>query len=219
MYYYIEYEGRVFLVEQEGILEFPSSKKEIPFEFKMLGDFIQVQNKEIQFCRPVLDKFPNTWMCKDEAASSEKCSLFVRQAINYSYCRPVSNAIVVNKAGHVLLVKNKRGLLEGKWSIPGGFIDWDEHPKKAIEREIFEETGYIAQAEQILCVHKNTFKEGSGYFMINVNYLCTITGGKSTVPNEEVSEMGFFPPKTAISMVAGVFSKKAIKAFIAYCAA
>src|ERR687883_95468 len=42
---------------------------------------------------------------------------------------------------HVLLVQRKRWPHEGRWAIPGGFINMDESLEQAARRELEEETG------------------------------------------------------------------------------
>lgn len=42
---------------------------------------------------------------------------------------------------HVLLVKRKHWPFEGRWAIPGGFINMDESLEQAARRELEEETG------------------------------------------------------------------------------
>src|ERR1700741_3485928 len=42
---------------------------------------------------------------------------------------------------HVLLVKRKHWPFEGRWAIPGGFINMDESLELAARRELEEETG------------------------------------------------------------------------------
>lgn len=42
---------------------------------------------------------------------------------------------------HLLLIERKHAPYEGKWALPGGFVDADETAEDAIQREMFEETG------------------------------------------------------------------------------
>ena len=64
----------------------------------------------------------------------------------YKYPRPALtvDAIIFNKVQvdiKVLLIKRKYFPFEGKWALPGGFVDMDETLEQAIHRELKEETG------------------------------------------------------------------------------
>ncbi len=61
--------------------------------------------------------------------------------INYRNPLPVASALVVNKKGELLLIKRGVEPAKGCWALPGGFIEVDETPEEAGERELFEETG------------------------------------------------------------------------------
>ena len=43
--------------------------------------------------------------------------------------------------GRLLLVRMARGLDKGRWTLPGGGIEWGEHPDATVVRELEEETG------------------------------------------------------------------------------
>lgn len=52
--------------------------------------------------------------------------------------------LILNKKGEVLLVQRNQPdfkAWDGKWSIPGGHLEFSEDPKKALHREIKEELG------------------------------------------------------------------------------
>lgn len=52
----------------------------------------------------------------------------------YGWCR--------DPAGRLLLVRITAGLEDaGRWTMPGGGIEWGEHPDAAARREMAEETG------------------------------------------------------------------------------
>src|ERR671926_1579673 len=62
------------------------------------------------------------------------------------YDRPSVTVDVViftlqNRELHVLLVKRKHWPHEGRWALPGGFINMDESLEQAARRELEEETG------------------------------------------------------------------------------
>ena len=47
--------------------------------------------------------------------------------------------------------------LPGWWTLPGGGIDHGEHPREAIVREVYEETGLPATVEELLDVDSHHF--------------------------------------------------------------
>lgn len=64
----------------------------------------------------------------------------------YAYPRPAVtvDALVFrhkNQQPEILLIKRLKPPFEGMWAAPGGFIDMDETPENAVERELEEETG------------------------------------------------------------------------------
>ena len=55
-----------------------------------------------------------------------------------------------NNQLHVLLIKQKYGLMKGKWVLPGGFVKDNEGLTDAVKRELKEETGVtVAYLEQL----------------------------------------------------------------------
>lgn len=59
----------------------------------------------------------------------------------------------VFRGDQVLLVRERS---DGRWTLPGGWVDIDEAPSQAVEREIREESGYEARALKLAAlVDKN----------------------------------------------------------------
>ena len=59
---------------------------------------------------------------------------------------------IVEINGKILLVRHTYGTAEGRILVPGGYVEDGELPSKAIEREVFEETGVNAKAKAIFSV-------------------------------------------------------------------
>ena len=53
----------------------------------------------------------------------------------------VAAAVVVMQDGALLLVQRKNPPHKGSWTLPAGFVDAGEDPRRAAERECLEETG------------------------------------------------------------------------------
>ena len=68
----------------------------------------------------------------------------------YAWCRDPSDRL--------LLVHLSRGLDAGRWTMPGGGIEWGEHPDTAVLRELKEETG-ISEVRhvQVAAIYTHTY--------------------------------------------------------------
>lgn len=59
-------------------------------------------------------------------------------------------AVIVNAAGHWLVVKKRYSGLKGKWSLPAGFVNPGETVDEAVKREVLEETGVVCEVKDLL---------------------------------------------------------------------
>jgi ADP-ribose pyrophosphatase YjhB (NUDIX family) len=64
----------------------------------------------------------------------------------------VAAAVLIETDGRVLLVRRANEPFRGLWTLPAGFIDADEDPARAAERECFEETGLQVRVTGVLDV-------------------------------------------------------------------
>lgn len=64
----------------------------------------------------------------------------------------VAAAILIEQGGRVLLVRRVNEPFRGKWTLPAGFVDANEDPARAAERECLEETGLVVRATGVLDV-------------------------------------------------------------------
>lgn len=101
---------------------------------------------------------------------------------------------VFNEKGEILLQKN----LDGRWGIPGGFIELNESAEEAGRREILEETGIEIGNLQLVTVvsgsHTHTIlKNGHEYYSVTIIYATNdIRGGELKADGIETTEVGFF---------------------------
>ncbi len=67
--------------------------------------------------------------------------------------------IVINTKGEWLVVQKRYGGLNGKWSLPAGFVEGTETVDQAVLREIKEETGIDAEVIQLIGFRSGVIKE------------------------------------------------------------
>jgi ADP-ribose pyrophosphatase YjhB (NUDIX family) len=91
----------------------------------------------------------------------------------------------------VLLVRERS---DGKWTLPGGWVDVNDAPSEAVVREIFEESGYRARTIKLAAlVDKNRHPHPpSVHHIYKLFFLCELTGGTATTSNE-TDAVEFFP--------------------------
>lgn len=83
---------------------------------------------------------------------------------------------VVFRENRILLVKE---LADGGWTLPGGFIDVGEPPSRAVEREVWEESGYLVRATKLLAVYDRN-QHGHPPYLFHLYKLfirCELLGG------------------------------------------
>ena len=83
--------------------------------------------------------------------------------------------------GTVLLGERGKGALAGMWSLPGGHVEPGEQVAGAARREVFEETGVVAEILGLVDLHEvirreNPEGEVSWHYVIAVHYGLWRTG-------------------------------------------
>ena len=98
---------------------------------------------------------------------------------------------VVFRDDKLLLVRERS---DGCWTLPGGWADVCLTPAENVEREIFEESGFVTRANKILAVLDRSKHPHIPPFPFHVYKFfvrCAIIGGKETLSNE-TDAIGFF---------------------------
>ncbi|MFN2137321.1 MAG: NUDIX domain-containing protein [Candidatus Promineifilaceae bacterium] len=96
---------------------------------------------------------------------------------------------LVTLDGKVLLVKRIMNPERGKWSIPAGFLDRGEDPRRTAEREVWEETGLRVRAGELLDVFTNPPEQGGA--SIFVLYRADLLGGELEA-GDDAADAAFF---------------------------
>lgn len=97
---------------------------------------------------------------------------------------------VVFKDDKILLVKE---LSDGGWTLPGGFADIGDTPSEAVEREVWEESGFRVKADKILALYDRTRQGHPPYIfhLYKIFIRCQITGG-AAADSVETEGAAFF---------------------------
>ncbi len=110
-----------------------------------------------------------------------------------------SVAIIV-KDKKILLVQRNREPYKGKWMMPAGFVDFGEHPKETVMREIMEETGLSAKNPVFYDVLQST-DDARALGTLVFYYTVEVTGKITNSDTEENSDIKWFdlsnPPAIA----------------------
>jgi ADP-ribose pyrophosphatase YjhB (NUDIX family) len=124
----------------------------------------------------------------------------------------VSAAALVEKSGALLLVRRKTDPWAGCWYLPAGFVEADEDPYRAAERELNEETGLEVKAGPI---REMWFfaddPRGNGLLLV---IPCEITGGRlrDTI---EAEGADFFNPEQIPQPLAGAGHAQSVASWCA----
>ena len=97
----------------------------------------------------------------------------------------------VFRADHVLLVRERA---DGRWTLPGGWVDVNDAPSEAVAREILEESGYRARAVKLAAlVDKNRHPHPPGvHHIYKLFFVCELEGG-APAASGETDAVEFFP--------------------------
>jgi len=96
----------------------------------------------------------------------------------------------IERDGFVLLSKIAPGYASaGNWTLPGGSVDWGEHPEETLHRELYEETGLTGQVEEQLGVDSvifepNEFNSYTSLHLVRLYYRVSASGAP------QVTEIG-----------------------------
>lgn len=106
----------------------------------------------------------------------------------------VGVVFVINDKGELLLEKRSDDLT---WGLPGGSMELGEKPEESAKRELFEETGLIAEGLTLINVTAGEeahyiYPNGDEIYAVEINYLCKKVSGQVKIQEEEVLRLEYF---------------------------
>lgn len=115
--------------------------------------------------------------------------------------------VLCHRNGQVLLIKRSKDPQKGQWSIPGGRVEFGETMVNAAKRELFEETGIIAEIEDVIGRYEFI---GSDYHYVVFDYFAQWVANEP-VAGSDAEEAVFLETEVAFHRVASEDLKCLIK--------
>lgn len=109
--------------------------------------------------------------------------------VAYRNPAPAAGVIVVED-GAVLMVRRKFDPRKGLWTLPAGFVEYDEHIMECAVRETKEETGLDVRLDRIFGAYMAM--DDPRVHVVLVLYTATRVGG-SVRAGDDASDARFFP--------------------------
>jgi ADP-ribose pyrophosphatase YjhB (NUDIX family) len=98
---------------------------------------------------------------------------------------------VIFRDDHVLMVRER---VDGLWTVPGGWADINDGPRYAVEKEIEQESGFIARAAKLAAVYDRNKHDHPPYLFHawKMFFICDIQSGEART-SYETTAVDFFP--------------------------
>ncbi len=189
---------------------------------------LDAEEFEVIYATPCIP-WPSNWAWKDNVISDSGVHPLARESVYRTLHRLVAKVIILNEEEEILMVKVKRGFFTGMWTLPGGYLDYGEHPRIGAAREVFEELGIeIEIGDPLNEIENNNQKLGDknpdhvvtqkiftheGINFVSFTYITKAPAGeiKFNLKDDEIDEVGWFTKENAITIAASWFDLHAIK--------
>ncbi len=107
------------------------------------------------------------------------------------YLNPAPAAgVVLLREDRICLVKRKYPPRQGKWSLPAGFVEFDEDIEATAVREVKEETNLDVRLDGLFAVHTGILPPN--FPVLLVIYRAVEVGGEPRA-GDDAAQVGFFP--------------------------
>ena len=168
--------------------------------------------------------WPEHWAWKDAVISDSAVDPVARESVYRTLHRVVSKVVITNSNDEILMAKVTRGFFTGCWTLPGGFVDYAEHPRKGAEREALEELGInisiadpkgesgdISEGDDGAVIQQAIFQQ-DGINWLSFTYHCKadIPAEEIVPKDDEIEEARWFSKDEAMRNAVSLFDIEAI---------
>lgn len=128
--------------------------------------------------------------------------------VNYAQLK-VSAGALLEENGKLLLIRRATEPWSGCWCMPAGYVEVDEDPARAAERETFEETGFEVKAGRLINYYPySDDPRGNGLVLIfNVEKV----GGSPKLSSETLDVNFFSPDEISNLRLAGETAQQSVQ--------
>jgi len=170
------------------------------------------ETHEVIYALPEIE-WPEHWTWKDKLVSDSCVHPLARECVYRSMHRVVAKVILINSQNEIAMAKVKRGFFSGHWTLPGGFVDYAEHPVEGAVREVKEELGVSVEIDEkdIVQIAERIFTS-EGVQFLSFTYKCHIEGDVQFNPKaDEIEEARWFSMQQALANAASLFDVEALR--------
>lgn len=131
--------------------------------------------------------------------------------IHYEHWR-ISAGVRIQQEGKLLLIQRRYDPWSGCWHMPSGYVEVDEEPIRAAERETWEETGLIVKAGRLVDIYSDC-EDPRGNVLVIIYEGSVIDGEAKRTP--EAMDIGYFDKNQVMNLpLAGTGAKKSIQDWV-----
>ena len=224
---YLEHDGKVLLVDSEGNgpqkpvmnstgvtkFRFPTEDEVAAMGIEWAAkNMFNILGYQVTKAHPEIE-WPQEWAWKDECISDDAVHPIARESIYRSIHRLVSKVMVLNSQGEVLMGKIERGHFVGHWTLPGGYMDHDEHPAIGCVRETLEEMGIEIELSEDAPIITQRIFTNEGISFVSFTYQANWNGDDSEIKlkENEISQFEWLSPSEAIYRAVSGFDVAALR--------
>lgn len=232
---HLEHDGKVLLVDESGvgpiipekgrinndkILRFPTVEEILSNGIEWT-EYLRLKISFKNIVYTIIKGYPKiawpeNWAWKDDLISDNSVHPVARESVYRSIHRLVSKVIVRNSKNEILLAKVSRGHFTGHWTLPGGYMEHNEHPSLGCVREAMEELGLeLILTDQKPVITQQIFTD-EGISFVSFTYHSNWDGDLSILKlqEDEISGVKWFDEDSAMNVVPSYFDREAIKSSI-----